>query len=61
VAAEAGLGRRINMVMQAAFFALSGVVPMDKVWGRGGGLFQSIREQADGGAWLLHWLPAQSP
>ncbi|GAB4824108.1 hypothetical protein N2152v2_011154 [Parachlorella kessleri] len=30
VAQEVGLGRRINMVMQAAFFALSGVMEMDK-------------------------------
>lgn len=28
VASEAGLGRRVNMVMQAAFFALSGVMDM---------------------------------
>ncbi len=31
VAAEAGLGRRVNMVMQAAFFALSGVMDMRDV------------------------------
>eukprot|EP00887_Chlorella_sp_A99_P003750 scaffold7.g3750.t1 len=35
VAAEVGLGRRVNMVMQAAFFALSGVVDIDKA--RAGG------------------------
>lgn len=36
VAAEAGLGRRVNMVMQAAFFALSGVMDINEVrcWGR---------------------------
>ena len=33
VAKEVGLGRRTNMVMQAAFFALSGVMPLDKVCG----------------------------
>ena len=31
VAQEVGLGRRVNMVMQAAFFALSGVVDMEEV------------------------------
>ena len=31
VAREVGLGRRTNMVMQAAFFALSGVMPMEQV------------------------------
>lgn len=31
VAAEAGLGRRVNMVMQAAFFALSGVMDINEV------------------------------
>jgi pyruvate-ferredoxin/flavodoxin oxidoreductase len=30
VAREAGLGRRINTVMQACFFALTGVLPMDE-------------------------------
>lgn len=30
VAAEAGLGRRVNMVMQAAFFALSGVMDINE-------------------------------
>ncbi|KIZ02108.1 putative pyruvate-flavodoxinoxidoreductase [Monoraphidium neglectum] len=30
VAKEVGLGRRTNMVMQAAFFALSGVMPLDQ-------------------------------
>jgi pyruvate-ferredoxin/flavodoxin oxidoreductase len=30
VAREAGLGRRINTVMQAAFFALAGVLPQDE-------------------------------
>ena len=30
MAEEVGLGRRVNMVMQSAFFALSGVMPMDK-------------------------------
>ncbi|GAB4821587.1 hypothetical protein N2152v2_008633 [Parachlorella kessleri] len=30
VANEVGLGRRVNMVMQAAFFALSGVVDIDE-------------------------------
>jgi pyruvate-ferredoxin/flavodoxin oxidoreductase len=30
VAAEAGMGRRINTVMQACFFALSGVMPRDE-------------------------------
>ncbi|GAB4822569.1 hypothetical protein N2152v2_009615 [Parachlorella kessleri] len=30
VAQEVGLGRRVNMVMQAAFFALSGVVDMEE-------------------------------
>jgi pyruvate-ferredoxin/flavodoxin oxidoreductase len=30
VAEEVGLGRRVNMVMQSAFFALSGVMSMDK-------------------------------
>lgn len=34
VATEVGLGRRVNMVMQAAFFALSGVMDMDKVGGQ---------------------------
>ncbi len=31
VAQEVGLGRRVNMVMQAAFFALSGVVDIKEV------------------------------
>lgn len=31
VAAKVGLGRRVNMVMQAAFFALSGVMDMSEV------------------------------
>ena len=31
VAEEVGLGRRVNMVMQSAFFALSGVMSMEKV------------------------------
>ena len=31
VADEVGLGRRVNMVMQAAFFALSGVVDIKEV------------------------------
>jgi pyruvate-ferredoxin/flavodoxin oxidoreductase len=37
VAEEVGLGRRVNMVLQTAFFAISGVVPMEEVrpWGRG--------------------------
>jgi Pyruvate/2-oxoacid:ferredoxin oxidoreductase gamma subunit len=37
VAKEVGLGRRTNMVMQAAFFALSGVMPLDQVRGGMGG------------------------
>lgn len=36
VAEEVGLGRRVNMVMQSAFFALSGVMSMDKVRAAGG-------------------------
>ena len=31
VANEVGLGRRVNMVMQAAFFGLSGVVDINEV------------------------------
>jgi pyruvate-ferredoxin/flavodoxin oxidoreductase len=31
VADSVGLGKRINMVMQTVFFALSGVVPISKV------------------------------
>jgi pyruvate-ferredoxin/flavodoxin oxidoreductase len=31
VADAVGLGKRINMVMQAVFFQSSGVLPMDKV------------------------------
>jgi pyruvate-ferredoxin/flavodoxin oxidoreductase len=31
VAEAAGLGERINMVMQTVFFHLSGVLPMEKV------------------------------
>jgi pyruvate-ferredoxin/flavodoxin oxidoreductase len=31
VSEEAGLGRRINTVMQVCFFALSGILPMDEV------------------------------
>ncbi|MCA9547387.1 MAG: 2-oxoacid:acceptor oxidoreductase family protein, partial [Myxococcales bacterium] len=34
VAREAGLGRRINTVMQTAFFALSGVLPRDEAIAR---------------------------
>ncbi|MEX2490599.1 MAG: pyruvate:ferredoxin (flavodoxin) oxidoreductase [Nitrospirales bacterium] len=30
VAGEAGLGRRINTIMQTCFFALSGILPMDR-------------------------------
>ena len=41
VAQEVGLGRRVNMVMQAAFFALSGVVDMEEV-GIGCGYLGSI-------------------
>lgn len=37
VAKEVGLGRRTNMVMQAAFFALSGVMPMEQVRGGAAG------------------------
>ena len=33
VAEAAGLGERINMVMQTVFFHLSGVLPMEKVRG----------------------------
>ncbi|MDJ0907148.1 MAG: pyruvate:ferredoxin (flavodoxin) oxidoreductase [Woeseiaceae bacterium] len=34
VAREAGMGRRINTVMQACFFALSGVLPRDEAIGQ---------------------------
>ena len=30
IAEEIGLGSRINMIMQAAFFQLTGVIPIDK-------------------------------
>lgn len=36
MAEEVGLGRRVNMVMQSAFFALSGVMSMEKVRAAGG-------------------------
>lgn len=56
VAAEVGLGRRVNMVMQAAFFALSGVVDIKEVGSRGAGYWigkgQGLHAQAAACAWV---------
>jgi Pyruvate/2-oxoacid:ferredoxin oxidoreductase gamma subunit len=51
VAKDVGLGRRTNMVMQAAFFALSGVMPIEQV--RAGGGSGEAARQVPSLAWLV--------
>jgi pyruvate-ferredoxin/flavodoxin oxidoreductase len=52
-AQEAGMGRRINTIMQTCFFAISGILPKDEAMSRdqeGGGQDLRQEEQAPGGS-----------
>lgn len=53
VAQEVGLGRRVNMVMQSAFFALSGVMSMDKVGACISGVGGWVQDSMPGCGWAV--------